>query len=116
MKKLNVIFSISEKEFQNQIIDILKLYSWKYYHTYSSLRSVAGFPYLCMCRDKRIIFAELKIKKGKATVKQEKWIEKLNNTPAEVYTFIQIYYRKRVICSKNKSKPSIHVFSVVCLP
>jgi len=85
MKKSNVIFSISEKEFQNQVIDILKLYSWKYYHTYSSLRSVAGFPDLCMCRDKRIIFAELKTEKGKTTVEQEKWLEKLHNTPAEVY-------------------------------
>jgi len=46
---------------------------------------VAGFPDLCMCRDKRIIFAELKTEKGKTTVEQEKWLEKFNKTSAEVY-------------------------------
>ena len=75
----------TEKGFMLAVIELAKLKGWKYYHTYSSMRSVAGFPDLCMCRDNRIIIAELKTAKGKTTVEQEKWLEKLNNTPAAVY-------------------------------
>jgi len=44
-----------------------------------------GFPDLCLVREQRIIFAELKSAKGKVSDEQFIWLENLGKTKAEVY-------------------------------
>ena len=68
---------ISEKQFESQVKDLAKIYGWKYYHTWRSIHSPAGFPDVVMVRPPRLIFAELKSEKGKLTVEQEEWLATL---------------------------------------
>jgi len=77
---------ISEKLFQSQIRKAAIINGWRYYHTWNSMHSAQGFPDVCMVRDKRLIFAELKSAKGKVTPEQEQWLESLLVVPGvEVY-------------------------------
>jgi hypothetical protein len=78
---------ISEKVFQEQVRKAAIINGWRYYHTWSSMHSAQGFPDICMVRDKRLIFCELKSAKGKVTVEQEAWLKSLACIPnVEVYT------------------------------
>jgi len=71
------VMEITEKQFEAQVKDLAKLFRWKYYHTWRSIHSPAGFPDCVMIRDGLIIFAELKSEKGKLTEEQEAWIKEL---------------------------------------
>ena len=72
-----VALDVSEKDFQQQIIDLARLNKWMVYHTADSRRSYPGFPDLVMVRGAVCIFLELKSVKGKATVQQQEWIDRL---------------------------------------
>ncbi len=77
---------ISEKQFRQQVIDLLKLYKWRYYFTWNSKHSPAGFPDLVILRDDRLAFIELKSEKGKLTGEQSQWLQALKETKlCEVY-------------------------------
>lgn len=68
---------ITEKQFEAQVKDLAKLLGWKYYHTWRSIHSPAGFPDVVMVRNGLVIFAELKSEKGKMSEAQEQWIDEL---------------------------------------
>ena len=66
---------ITEKQFEGQVKDLAKLFGWKYYHTWRSIHSPAGFPDVVMVRPPRLIFAELKSEQGKPSDKQQDWLD-----------------------------------------
>ena len=66
------IQGLTEKEFQNQIVQFAKMQGWEVYHTYNSQRSEPGFPDLVLARD-RILYRELKSETGSLTFYQQKW-------------------------------------------
>ena len=77
---------ISEKEFESQVKDLAKIFGWKYYHTWRSIHSPAGYPDCCLVRENRLLFAELKSEKGKVTPAQQEWLDALDATgKCEVY-------------------------------
>jgi hypothetical protein len=83
-----VLASVTEADFQQQVIDLARLCSWRVYHTHDSRRSPAGFPDLCMVRSGRLIFAEIKVesvKRGRLTPDQIAWLHDLEQTGVEVY-------------------------------
>jgi len=69
--------SITEKEFESQIKDLAKILGWKYYHTWRSIHSPAGFPDCCFVKPPRLVFAELKSEKGKVSPAQQEWLDSL---------------------------------------
>ena len=69
--------AISEKQFENQIKDLAKIFGWRYYHTWRSIHSPAGFPDIVMVRPPRLLFAELKAQDGKLSPEQESWLDDL---------------------------------------
>lgn len=75
---------ILEKEWQQQVVALLKTLGYRCYHTHDSRRSQPGFPDLCAIRD-RVIFLELKREQGVVSAKQREWIGALANAGAEVY-------------------------------
>lgn len=85
MKLSPLDINITEKELESQVRDLAELFGWKYYHTWRSIHSPAGFPDCVMVRENRIIFAELKSEKGKTSEQQFKWLEALGRTKTEVY-------------------------------
>ena len=78
--------AITEKQFESQVKDLAKIFGWRYYHTWRSIHSPAGFPDVIMVRPPRLIFAELKSDKGKPSPAQEAWLNDLKGCPTvEVY-------------------------------
>lgn len=87
---------MTEKEFQNQVLGYAGLRGWLIVHfrpalTRSGRWATAvqaqgtGYPDLTLCREDRLIFAELKTDRGRLTLLQQKWLEALRKTSAEVY-------------------------------
>jgi hypothetical protein len=68
---------VTEREFQQQIIDTARLLGWKCYHTFDSRRSEAGYPDLCLVRD-RIVWLECKTEAGRVSPAQADWIAAIN--------------------------------------
>ena len=67
--------SVSEKDFQQKIIDLARLNHWMVYHTADSRRSEPGFPDLVMIRGVQLIVLELKTEDGTVTDAQHIWID-----------------------------------------
>lgn len=74
---------MTEAQLQAAVIACARLLGWRVYHTHDSRRSAAGFPDLCMVRDNRLIFAELKSARGRVSDDQEEWLLALIETGAE---------------------------------
>lgn len=69
--------AMSEDELQNLIINLAGQLGYIHFHAHDSRRSPAGFPDLVMVGSHRLIFAELKKEKGKATLEQQDWLARL---------------------------------------
>jgi len=77
---------LTEKAFQQQVIDLATLCGFRVYHTYDSRRCVAGFPDLVLVHRKRglVVFAELKVGKNNLTPEQRGWLDDLEDCGASV--------------------------------
>lgn len=79
------MFSPTEGEFQESIIQLAKLHGWLIAHfrparTASGWRTPvsadgAGFPDLILTRNGKLLVVELKSKMGKLSAAQERWLE-----------------------------------------
>lgn len=67
----------AEKAFQAEVVKFAKAHRWRVYHTHDSRKSAAGYPDLCMVRQGRIVYAELKTATGTTTAAQYLWLEDL---------------------------------------
>jgi hypothetical protein len=67
---------MTEKQFQQTVVDMARALGWRVYHTYDSRRSERGFPDLVLVRD-RIVYLELKTATGKVSLDQQQWIAAL---------------------------------------
>lgn len=65
----------SEKELQSRVERYANITGWLFYHTFSSRRSISGFPDVTLCHPNReTLFAELKSDGGKPTDAQREWL------------------------------------------
>ncbi len=87
MAASDFMLRLTEAEFQQMIIDRGRLLGWLVYHTHDSRRSAAGFPDLVLCRDGRVIFAEVKSEKGKLSKAQLAWLYELKAAVDEAYVW-----------------------------
>src|SRR3712207_848242 len=69
--------SITERDFQAQVVQFARLCGWRCYHTHDSRRSEPGFPDLILARPPRLLAVELKTNRGKVTDAQAEWLETL---------------------------------------
>ena len=69
---------ISEKHWQDDVVEIATLFGWRCYHTYDSRRSHPGFPDLILCRPPRLLAVELKSERGRITPTQQAWLNDLD--------------------------------------
>lgn len=79
--------TVSEKDWQAQVLTIARTAGWMVFHPFDSRRSTAGFPDLTLVRGPRLIFAELKTQKGRVSVEQQKWLDALREASAEVFVW-----------------------------
>ncbi|MBO0728577.1 MAG: hypothetical protein J2P57_04920 [Acidimicrobiaceae bacterium] len=73
--------SLTEKEWQRQVVHLAQLHGWECWHPWLSIHSPRGFPDLVMVRPPRIVAAELKRDTGKLTPAQEHWLDLLGACP-----------------------------------
>ncbi len=87
---------MTERDFQQAVIDLARLMGWRVHHTRPALtqrgrwltpiQGDAGFPDLVLCRPPRLILAELKRVGARPTPQQQGWLDALSAcTGAEVY-------------------------------
>ncbi|MDE0004402.1 MAG: VRR-NUC domain-containing protein [Rhodospirillaceae bacterium] len=68
----------NEAAFQRAVIDLCTALGWRHYHTHDSRRCVPGFPDLVLVRPPRVIFAELKMQRGRVSIHQQGWLRALS--------------------------------------
>lgn len=73
-----------EREWQQQVVKLLRTLGYRAYHTHDSRRSQPGFPDLVAVRD-RVIYLELKTDTGRLSHPQVSWLMSLHRAGAEVY-------------------------------
>lgn len=84
---MSVVGHITEKAFQQQIIDLARLCGWHHiYHTWDSRHSAAGFFDLILVRE-RIVAIEIKREGGRLSKAQEDWGRAWINAGGEWYWF-----------------------------
>jgi hypothetical protein len=89
-----VLRSISEREWQSHVCRIAQLKGWRYYHPPDNRpvngriqKVVSGFPDLCLIKNNRMVFAELKREMGIVSAEQEEWIDAIKKCGIEVYVW-----------------------------
>ena len=102
---------MTEREWQDFIIELATWQGWLVYHTHDSRRSAAGFPDLVLVhpQKRRVIFAELKDAKRALTDDQNKWMQALTlvaeqatNVEAYVWRPHHVDDVKAILSSKGK--------------
>ena len=77
----------NETEFRDKhVIPLAKAFGWRHYFTYRSKFSPAGFPDLVLVRGERLIFAELKMPKGRVIDLQREWLNDLRVVARSIQT------------------------------
>jgi len=76
---------MNEKELQQTVLEMFGWHSWLTYHTYDSRMSQPGFPDVVAVKGHRVVWMELKSKKGKIRPEQRVWLDQLVLSQSEVY-------------------------------
>jgi hypothetical protein len=87
---------VTERDLQDFIVAAARLLGWRAYHaraarTKDGWRTAGsydskGFPDLVLVRD-RLLFAEVKLERGRLRPEQTAWLEVLREAGAEVYVW-----------------------------
>lgn len=79
--------TVSEQDFQRQVVAAANLLGWAVYHTWNSQHSPDGYPDLTLAKAEHpVIFAELKSESGQLQSAQIHWLDTLKQCPGvEVY-------------------------------
>src|SRR4051794_14872899 len=90
-----VAHSLSEKQFQTQVLDLAALMGWTTAHFHDSRREVrpgvhvgdraaAGFPDVVLARPPKLLVVELKAEKGRVSDAQRGWLQLLERCGVDV--------------------------------
>lgn len=83
-----IFASLTEKEWQAQVVKAARLLGWQVWFTWKSYHSPSGEPDLRLVRPPRYIVAELKGERGKLSKAQAEALDLLGGCPAiEVYVW-----------------------------
>ena len=72
--------AVSERQFQQSVIDAARALGWRVYHTHDARHSAAGFPDLICLRAGRGLALELKTMRGRASAEQVVWLDAFAGT------------------------------------
>jgi hypothetical protein len=72
---------LTEREFQNEVLQLAALFGWRPFHPHDSRRSHKGWPDLALLRGDRLVMAELKSMAGKVRPEQAEWLDELALVP-----------------------------------
>jgi hypothetical protein len=83
--------AVTEAELQAHILDLAALTGWRVFHDHDSRRNPAGLPDLILVRRGRLIFAELKTRKGRIRPAQKAWIADLEDVEVAAGGAVEVY-------------------------
>lgn len=69
--------AMSERDWQQRVLDLAALRGWRTFHAYDSRRSAPGWPDLALVRRGRLVLAELKAEAGRVSCEQRQWLDDL---------------------------------------
>lgn len=75
---------LSEKAWQQLVVDFARIHGWWTHHHHDSRRSSEGWPDLVLLRDGEALFVELKREDGKVTPAQGYVLDLLESAGCEV--------------------------------
>jgi hypothetical protein len=76
--------SLSEANFQQQVLDLATVYGWRHFHVRDSRRSDPGWPDLVLLRPPKLLIVELKRETGRLSVAQSDWLRLLEMCGVDV--------------------------------
>lgn len=79
-----VAHSLSEKDLQQQVLDLATLYGWRHFHVRDSRGSDPGWPDLVLLRPPKLLIVELKRETGRLSVAQSDWLRLLDMCGVDV--------------------------------
>lgn len=82
---LNAPMLLTEKAWQQLVVDAARLHGWHVHHHFDSRRSEPGFPDLVLTRPPEAIFVELKTDTGKVTPAQIAYLDRLRRCALETH-------------------------------
>lgn len=96
-------FRQTEREFQEQVVQLARLLGWAVYHPWLSVKSTQGWPDLAMAKRGRLVLAELKSEKGQLSDAQAGWLDLLRTVSGiEVFCWRPSDWDtiERVLCTR----------------
>lgn len=69
--------AMSERDWQQRVLDLAALRGWRMFHPHDSRRSTAGWPDIAAVRRGRLVLAELKAEAGRVSAEQRAWLDDL---------------------------------------
>lgn len=84
---MTTVSPLTEKAFQQQVVELARALGYRCYHTYFSIRSERGWPDLALFKEGRFLLAELKTDKGKLTDKQVEMLADLSRAGVETHVW-----------------------------
>lgn len=79
--------ALSEKQWQDQVVQLATLYRWRHFHPYNMRRSDPGWPDLVLARAPELIVVELKTDVGRLRKEQVVWLELLAACGVETHVW-----------------------------
>jgi hypothetical protein len=78
---------VTEKAWQEQVVQLATLYGWRHFHVHDSRRSDPGWPDLVLVRAPALLAAELKTDRGRLTTAQAEWLALLDACGVETHVW-----------------------------
>jgi len=82
-----VAHALSEKNFQQQVVDLSAALGWTHFHNLHARGSDAGWPDLVLCRPPELLIVELKREAGELSTAQRQWLQRLEMCGVEVHVW-----------------------------
>ena len=88
-RALDLVRRMTERSWQDTVLDGFALYGWIVFHDRVPFRSVPGYPDLTAVHpvQRRVIWVELKAERGRLTDEQRDWIATLEAAGQRVYVW-----------------------------
>ena len=101
------VLELTEAQFQRRVVDFARVLGWGVYHTFDSRKSEPGFPDLVAVHpaQRRILYVELKSARGRLSLAQRQWLDKLARAGAETAMWRPADWDEAVAVLRGKPLP-----------
>jgi hypothetical protein len=89
MEAPHYVREMSERQFQDLLVETAITLGYVTYHTHDSRRSDPGFPDLvCVKPGRPVLFVEVKAEKGRVSPIQQLWVDTINEASGDAMALV----------------------------